>query len=45
MLPQKVNDQQKDQKMREFVQVEMLSTHDAVADVVIMCTIEKHAND
>ena len=31
--------------MREFVQVERLSVHDAVVDVVIMGIIEKHAND
>ena len=31
--------------MREFVQVERLSAHDVVVDVVIMGTIEKHAND
>ena len=31
--------------MRKFVQVERLSAHDVVVDVVIMCTIEKHANN
>ena len=31
--------------MREFVQVERLSAHDVVIDVMIMSTIEKYAND
>ena len=42
---QKVDDQQENQKMREFVKVERLSAHDVVIDVMIMSTIEKYAND
>ena len=40
-----VDDQKKDQEMKEFVQVERLSAHDIVIDVIIMGIIEKHAND
>ena len=42
---QKVDDQKKDQEMKEFVQVERLSAHNVVIDVIIMGIIEKHAND
>ena len=42
---QKVDDQQENQKMREFIQMERLSAHDVVIDVIIMSTIEKYAND
>ena len=41
----KVGNQQKDQKMREFVQVERSSTHDVMVDMVIMGIIEKHTNN
>ena len=31
--------------MREFVQVERLSAHDVVVDIMIINIIEKHVND
>ena len=45
MSPPKSRRPARGPKKRKFVQVERVSTHDAVVDVVIMGIIEKHAND